>query len=215
MQYYLFAHHFAAVCARDLVLLDARAGDYLLLAGAGDHVELGGSEVTIHRSELAEALYSNGILSTHPTGDRPAVPDLPMRSVLDEEQVREGGLAWRATAAAALEMPFRYHAAKFPALLARARAMQTQMRVAEFPDPRLAGICEAFDRLSPWAPMPGECLFRSFMLLRILNRHGYAPNWVFGVRTWPFAAHCWLQAGPVALTDYADTLRAYTPIMAI
>jgi len=82
-------------------------------------------------------------------------------------------------------------------------------------DGRLIAAAAAFDRLSPWVPLPGECLFRSFMLLEILRRRGYRPRWVFGVRTWPFAAHCWLQAGEVALTDYADSLVSYTPILAI
>jgi hypothetical protein len=53
------------------------------------------------------------------------------------------------------------------------------------------------------------------MLLRVLRRQGYAPRWVFAVRTWPFAAHCWLQAGDTALTDFADTLQPFTPIMTI
>jgi hypothetical protein len=36
---------------------------------------------------------------------------------------------------------------------------------------------------------------------------------VFGVRTWPFHAHCWLQCDDVVLDDQADRVAAYAPIL--
>jgi hypothetical protein len=66
-----------------------------------------------------------------------------------------------------------------------------------------------------WAPAPRQCLVRSFMLMRFLTRAGADARLVFGVRTWPFGAHCWVQAGDQVLDDYADRLVGYSPIMAI
>jgi hypothetical protein len=76
-------------------------------------------------------------------------------------------------------------------------------------------LSAAFARVVVWLPLPGKCLVRSFTLLRFLQRQGQDATWCFGVRTWPFSAHCWLQAGDVALDDHADQLRAYTPIHAV
>lgn len=39
--------------------------------------------------------------------------------------------------------------------------------------------------------------------------------WVFGVRTWPFAAHCWIQIGDLVVGDVLDRVRGYTPIRAV
>ena len=75
---------------------------------------------------------------------------------------------------------------------------------------RLAAI---FQKLSPWLPMTGKCLVRSFVLRRFLQRSGVDADWVFGVRTWPFSAHCWLQLGDRALDDHAERLDASTPIL--
>jgi hypothetical protein len=38
---------------------------------------------------------------------------------------------------------------------------------------------------------------------------------VFGVRTWPFHAHCWLQVEDVVLDDHHERIGAYTPLMAL
>jgi hypothetical protein len=70
-----------------------------------------------------------------------------------------------------------------------------------------------FRRVAPWLPLDGACLFRSGFLLGYLESLGHRVDWVFGVRTWPFRAHCWLQAGDVALDDEAERLIAYHPIM--
>jgi hypothetical protein len=36
---------------------------------------------------------------------------------------------------------------------------------------------------------------------------------VFGVRLDPFAAHCWLQTDRLLLTDAADALGVFTPVL--
>ena len=43
---------------------------------------------------------------------------------------------------------------------------------------------------------------------------GIATQWLFGVRTWPFAAHCWLQIGNLVVGDRLERVRFYTPILA-
>lgn len=82
-------------------------------------------------------------------------------------------------------------------------------------DPKAAiQIADQFRRVSPWLPGQRACLQRAALLRRLLRRRGLAADWVFGVRTWPFRAHCWLQLDDVCLTDDPDHLRPYTPILA-
>ena len=59
------------------------------------------------------------------------------------------------------------------------------------------------------------CLFDSLVLTLFLRRLGVFPQWVFGIRTGPFAAHCWVQHGHIVLNDSVDNVRSYTPIMLV
>lgn len=56
---------------------------------------------------------------------------------------------------------------------------------------------------------------RSYLQLQYLHRLGLDADWVIGVRTWPFMAHCWLQVGAVALDDDVERLIPYTPILVV
>lgn len=73
-----------------------------------------------------------------------------------------------------------------------------------------------FYRLRPFLfSADNACLFDSLVLILFLRRLGVFPEWVFGVRTGPFSAHCWLQHGHTVLNDSVDNVRSYTPIMLV
>lgn len=80
---------------------------------------------------------------------------------------------------------------------------------------KIIEIMSRFDRLRPWFPRKYLCLFDSLALIEFLARHNEFPTWVFGVRTEPFRAHCWVQQGEVVLNDRLDRVRSFTPIMAV
>ena len=80
---------------------------------------------------------------------------------------------------------------------------------------KTAAAVTAFHTALPWIPSPGQCLKRSFALRRFLAREGIASDWVFGVRTWPFLAHCWLQIDDVLLADDLDRVRGFSPILTV
>ena len=61
-------------------------------------------------------------------------------------------------------------------------------------------------------PSPRRCLPASLIAARFLRRLGREVEIVFGVRSHPFAAHCWIEAGGVVLDDDLDRVRAFTPI---
>jgi hypothetical protein len=60
-----------------------------------------------------------------------------------------------------------------------------------------------------------RCLLRSIALVRHLLGRRIATELVFGVTTRPFRAHCWVEHDDVLLTDRADTVRNYTPILVV
>ncbi len=72
-----------------------------------------------------------------------------------------------------------------------------------------------FARWLPWVPSQGACLYRASFLRRFLAASGLTADWVFGVTTWPFSAHCWLQAGDLLLDDDLDRVATYTPLMVV
>lgn len=62
--------------------------------------------------------------------------------------------------------------------------------------------------------LPGlaRCLPRSLALIDFLDHHGATAQLIFGVRTHPFEAHCWVQSGDVILNDTVSRACWYTPI---
>ena len=60
-----------------------------------------------------------------------------------------------------------------------------------------------------------HCVPRSLALASALRASGHRPTVVIGVQLRPFAAHCWVQLGAAIANDQLDTIRPYTPILAI
>lgn len=72
-----------------------------------------------------------------------------------------------------------------------------------------------FEACRAFAPVARRCLIDSLALMRISLARGIAPTLVFGVRTAPFAAHCWLQHDGRILTCPADDALGFTPILVV
>lgn len=198
------------VIRRDLVLLDTRSDSYLCLPGVGEATLADG--VLTCAPAVAEGLEREGLVgddARDPPEHRRTIPARPSRACRPRHP----------QPIAARE------AVSFTALwcvLARQRPEIGDLarRLADRPagkadDALLVRRVDAFRRLLPAMPWTGACLFQSWMLLAFLQRAGLDADWVFGVRTWPFAAHCWLQVGDLCLTDAPEALTAYHPILAI
>lgn len=84
--------------------------------------------------------------------------------------------------------------------LARGGALSAEM---------VAGL---FEDLRPWYPRRRVCLFDSLALTRFMLEHGLAPTLVLGVRTMPFAAHCWVELNGALVSDMSDHCASFTPI---
>lgn len=198
----------------DLVFLDVEADAYFCLAGAGAVIALGpGGEVDIRRDEAASQLLEAGLLARDPGEDCRRLPPRPLVSARScGARARTGLPAWFAAIAVSLEVRRRFSRCSFANLLETAqdgRALDVE------PAPELLETAAQFERMRPWLPLKGECLLRSYHLRAFLRSQGFDATWVFGVRTWPFSAHCWLQVGRTVLDEDLERLAAYAPIMAV
>ena len=59
------------------------------------------------------------------------------------------------------------------------------------------------------------CLLDSLTLTRFLAAYGVFPDWVFGVKTDPFCAHCWVQQGEYVFNDSPDHVGEFAPILVV
>lgn len=77
-------------------------------------------------------------------------------------------------------------------------------------------LVASFFRLQPFMlRFKSECLFQSLVFVELFAHYGLFPNWVFGVRTSPFRAHCWVQHEHIVINDVPENVCVYTPIMIV
>ncbi|HKS57302.1 MAG TPA: lasso peptide biosynthesis B2 protein [Steroidobacteraceae bacterium] len=81
---------------------------------------------------------------------------------------------------------------------------------------RAGELFDVFRRVRPFFYTAKQaCLFDCYVLLLFYSRYELIPLWVFGIRTRPFGAHCWLQLDKYAVTGGHEFLRGFTPIMTV
>ena len=208
----------AVAIADDAVFLDVERDTYVCVPNVADRllVDDAGRVEAILEHALAHDLDQAGLLASagaaRPPPRWPVEPAAASALQGPFEPVRSSDVLRGARALADLSRA--YWRQPLSGLVAWAEAGATGAGSAP-PTADLLGLVQAFHRWGPYVPAPGKCLLRSFMLLRLLRRHGHDARWVFGVRTWPFRAHCWLQRGDVVLDDDVEALAPLTPILVL
>jgi len=199
----------AAQVGDDIVLLDVAGDRYLCLPAAGGQARLeAGGRTLILCPQLARTLPAS--LQAPALEATPAPPGRPVCDLPDSAALEPSAADWRRLALCYADYWRLFAGRSFAAILAGVR------RAARPAGRRGAAEAAAvFARLVVWAPVSGQCLVRSFLLMRFILRSGADAEWVFGVRTWPFGAHCWVQAEGVVLDDHAERLAGYVPILAV
>ena len=203
----------AVQVGRDVVFLDLRSDQYSCLSDP-DGLKLEGSGLRVDSGALTDALLGGRLIKSGaacaiaqamPLG-RP-LRDVGVQTVAHIElcELRDFLACW-------VEGLIRFRGRSIAALRKQVRRSNGPMSRPD--DRRLLRRVSVFDTLLPWVQFPGACLFRSYMLLRFLQRGGCDANWVIGVRTWPFEAHCWLQLEDAALDDRSERLVRFQPILA-
>jgi len=200
----------------DLVFLDTRTDAYFCLPGAGGAVAVGPDGLTVaccDTSLLDEFVEAGLVLQ----GERSAAETRAPAPVLGTRDLRtlvspplQAADIGRMTRAA-LRL-YRYgHQGTLTRLLRAARDLKAS--VADLEEDRVIDLVLRCEQMIPWVPFHGECLFRSFLTLSVLRGAGASVSWIFGVQTWPFRAHCWLQRGDLVLNDTAEHVSGYSAIL--
>jgi len=208
MTLYLKSNVHAVAIGDDLALLDLSTDAYLCLPdGAG--VLPNGSRAAVAAGPEADTLQAAGLLS--PTQPPPgcATPPLPTRTCIHLPASHPLGPR---VLAAALGVVGDIRKARTQEGLGGYLGLADSSRLLSRDADAVAAVARLFWTMAPWLPIEGECLARSAMLVAFLRRMGLAADWVFGVRLWPFAAHCWVQSGDLCLNDDVERLWAYTPL---
>lgn len=193
----------------DIVVLDVAADRYSALLEAAETIRLDpdGRIVAAHDG-LAEDLVRAGLAASTP----PMPRRTPIVALREAEVAPHPSRSERLRAGAALvAATLAFRGKTFAALLDAPPPppASTQAVAAD----RLAELIGAARRARPWIPFEGECLQRAYLMRAYLAKRRIATDWVFGVRTRPFAAHCWLQIGDRVVADRLERVRLYTPIM--
>ena len=207
----------ATAIDEDIVFLDVAADAYLCLVQASLLVTLEEGGAVRPRDEVsAQTLLEAGLVTRTSSPAARAIPPKPtldLRGAARRPSPREVAAGLLASGVAARD--FRHlDFARILERARRARPLAETLRGAAHHEAVLDAAA-VFAVLRPWSPVGGACLKRSYHLLGYLRRLGLDADWVIGVRTWPFMAHCWLQSGSVALDDDVERLIAYTPILAV
>lgn len=77
---------------------------------------------------------------------------------------------------------------------------------------RCQPVAAAFARSARYRDATDQCLVRALAMRTMLAHRGLGVDLVIGV-TLPFAAHCWIQAGAVVLSDPLDRVRNFKPLL--
>jgi hypothetical protein len=202
----------------ELVFLDIEADRYLCLPAADVILDPDGRVLHLHDAALGRELQEAALV-LQPDAPReafepwPTMPPRPTVSALRD--VYPGPCLADAAplGRAVMEVLMNYRGRRFSEILRLVRSSRPSSGASN--PQALQSTADAFHRWSPYAPISAKCLLRSFVLLRLLHREGLDAQWVFGVATWPFRAHCWLQAGELALDERLDRIAAFTPILAV
>lgn len=203
----------AAHVETDVVFLDIGSDAYFCLVGARDHLHLGpGRQVQASPPQAADDLIAAGLLTAAPSRAFDRSPPAVTRGLEGETKAITPQAVLDAAAA---NLRAAQAIAKLPFSQVLALAGPLEPSALEPPGASLLAEAGRFDRLSPWLPRAGLCLMRSLQQRLYLQRRGHHAAWVFGVRTWPFEAHCWLQAGSVVLDDRVDHVAGFTPILVV
>jgi hypothetical protein len=195
------------------IFFDLLADRYLLLAGgpaAAFERFLNGSSTRTDHDELE----SHGLTGEAGKGSVPrAVPvSAPSRSVVDDPLRRSAMLA--AVASVAAQRRAQRDLRRRPLADILGEIPGAPDDIPEAKEEACEEIAAAFDRARRYVSAADQCLPRGIAMKRMMARRQQHVSLVFGV-TMPFAAHCWVQAGDLVLTDPLDIVLHYQPIFAV
>ena len=234
--YYLAKHAFTCFADHHMVFLDLQTDEYSCLgredSDAVRDILTGDGETEVRRTDNTDDTVAGAVV------DALLQKGLLVRNEADGKQVCQPSVAEpiRSTASL-LDGPVPdvrpSHVWNFFAACARASCSlrwnsieRTVRGVQKFSrreivdthardESTIIDLFRVYRGLRPFYPRPYLCMFDSLSLVLFLASYDVYPQWVYGVKIEPFAAHCWVQAGGLVVNDIVDNVREYTPIMSV
>lgn len=231
--YRLPEHVFACRTEEAVVFLDLKRNKYLgvranaveavsrLLEGSGSSQGLTDSAVQSTNHGISALVHNGLLLDSQLAGkeigaigiSRSSAGLLP-EDILDVVPVAPSHVLWFAVAIASAFLQLKV--LSLERVVSLAQRHRSRARQQEFDVARARTLVTVFRRLRPFVFTARDaCLLDSLALLNFLNFAGLHSQWVFGVKTAPFAAHCWLQHGTIVLNDTLERVAPFAPIMAV
>ena len=242
--YFLSPHVHVCVAGKQVILLDLERDKYLAVAhphpvgrwvrGWPPAQAVPATPVAAIRdppappapgpeNSLLARMISQGLLITDPTLGKEAAPVVadPPKVALVEYDVHarpRAGLKhlwnfFRAYSTAQWSLEHR----PIKAVVQAARQRKKRAQGVAGPDiATIRGLVTDFVHLRPLFYTAREaCLLDSLTLTHFLARYGVFPTWIFGVKTDPFYAHCWVQEGDFVFNDSPDFIKGFSPILVV
>jgi len=235
--YFLSPHVHVCVAGKQVVLLDLERDKYLSLAhphpvgrwvrgwpGPYDGAPMDPTlDSAGPENGLLAKMLSQGLLVADPIKGKEAAPvvapqprDALVEYDFDVRPRTTRGQLWsllRAHAAARWSLGHR----PIKAVVEKARQRKHRAQSGASVDlSAMRPLVTAFLYLRPWFyTARNACLLDSLTLINFLARYGFFPEWVFGVKTDPFYAHCWVQEGDCVCNDTPDYVRGFSPILVV
>lgn len=207
-------------CNGAVILLDVRRDRYFALGPESGRALLGlahGEASTAGRQSALDALVTRGVLRDTSDLTRPTILTVAPAidsSILDADAPRGRldpgavGRAARALATATVGLRARSFAKRLTVATRQRPADERDDLIAVFAD-----YAARFEKARRYLPFDRSCLRDSFALLDFLRHLPARPRIVFGVRTDPFRAHCWIQHEGLLLNEVVDLANLFTPIL--
>ncbi len=202
-----------------LLFLDVRRDRYFCLAPPTEAAfqRLVRRDQNAGDTQVEKRLLADGLLRAVPGDAVPTACALPMpiASALDDaETKRSTGQTGALLRLARSELSLRFLGLR-RALRGVARHKARARATIGLSDAAIAAPGLGFHAAALLASPLDRCLPRSIATAHRYFSLGIRVDLVIGVKLQPFAAHCWVQRGELLLNDRLDTVRNFTPILAI
>jgi hypothetical protein len=174
-------------------------------------------------NRLLAKMIAQGLLVTNPSAGKEAAPviapppkfamiehDLNSRPRTTLEQLWRVCIAYATAKWALKRRPIKE-------VVQAARLRKKRGPATSTLDPgALRPLVTAFSHLRPlFYTAKDACLLDSLTLVNFLASYDCFPQWVFGVKTDPFYAHCWVQQQDFVFNDTPDYVRGFSPILVV
>jgi len=220
MLYQLAPRVSVCIVSDQAIFLDVARDRYFAVAGGAAEAVRALLEQRAARKEELDRLVAAGLIETtetpRPPSQRRAIT--PVCSVVEQQHLGPaGGIGPLIEVATSLAKARRDLSGKPLASILDGveRQKKSMLTLPEESCVSRAAAATAHNAARRHLPFKPNCLPDSLALLAFLSHRRLTADLVFGVKLYPFSAHCWVQVEGVVLNDALDHVTLHTPILIV